>query len=126
AQRARAAVRAARLIVSFVVRSALFAVIVLAGCTGAPALPLKAWHVSPSGDPRVSTSYAVIPWGLVLRIRPGMTEAEVVALTGQRLQYYHHPVNAIFFSRTPEGISVEIALKRSPSGVIEDLSFKPQ
>jgi hypothetical protein len=87
-------------------------------------LPLKAWHTSPDPNPASSTAYPFIPWLDVLKIRVGMSEAEVEKLTGHHLQYYHHPVNAILFSSTPEAKSVEVALKRSPEGAVEDISYK--
>jgi hypothetical protein len=89
-------------------------------------LPLKAWHVSPDPSPMSSTAYPFVSWLDVLRIKVGMPEPEVVKIVGQRLQYYHHPVNAILFSRTPEGQPVEVALKRSPEGAVEDISYKLQ
>ncbi len=87
-------------------------------------LPLKAWHTSPDPNPASSTAYPFIPWIDVLRIRVGMSESEVEKLTGRPLQYYHNPVNAILFSTTPDGESIEVALKRSPEGAVEDISYK--
>jgi hypothetical protein len=87
-------------------------------------LPLKAWHTAPDPNPASSTAYPFIPWIDVLRIRVGMSEAEVEKLTGHPLQFYHHPVNAILFSTTPDARSIEIALKRAPDGSVEDISYR--
>jgi hypothetical protein len=103
----------------------IVATLLLLGCAIAEIdLPQKAWHVSPSSDPRSSTSYPYVAWNLIERIRPGMSEAEVEGLIGQPLQFYHHPINAIVYSRTPRGKNIEVALKRGADGTIEDLSYK--
>jgi len=89
-------------------------------------LPQRAWHTSTSGDPRSSTIYPVIEWKIVESLRIGMPQAQAEALIGLPLQFYHHPVNAIVYSKTAQGRMVEVALKRAADGSIEDISFKPR
>lgn len=96
------------------------------GCSAAePDLQPKPWHVSPDSNPQSSVSYPYAAWNVVTQLHAGMSEAEVEALVGQKMQYYLHPTNAIVFSRTPRGRNVEVALKRAPDGTVEELSFKP-
>ena len=43
-------------------------------------------------------------------------------MIGIPLQYYHHPINAILYSRSPDGRDVEVALKRGPTEIIEAIT----
>jgi hypothetical protein len=104
----------------FLIAALMLAVALPANAHQLPARSQQAWHVSPSSDPRSSTVYFQVDWAVMEKVKIGMPEKEVEAILGMRLQFYHHPVNAIVFSRTPEGIAVEIALKRGDSGTIED------
>lgn len=98
--------------------------IALIGCATQGGQAYKSWHQSPTDDPRSSTLYPLVPWDVLAQIKVGMSESQVAALIGSRPQYFHHPINAIVFSRTPEGRDVEVALKRSSNGAVEDLSYK--
>jgi hypothetical protein len=86
--------------------------------------PQQAWHVSPAIDPMSSTLYQIIAWERIKKIQIGMPESKVESLLGAKPQFYHHPINAIFFSTTPQGQLVEVALKRGKFGVIEAISDK--
>ena len=69
-------------------------------------------------------AYPVVAWDAVQRIRPGINEAEATAILGWPLESYHHPVNAIVYTRAPDGVNYEVALKLSPDRRIEELSYK--
>jgi len=102
----------------------IFAAVLWLGCAfAAIELSPKTWHVSPDSDPRSSTAHRFVPWNTVQKIRAGMSESEVEALIGSRLQYYHHPANAILYSFAAD-FEVEVALKLSPTHSIEDISYK--
>jgi hypothetical protein len=108
----------------FLISALVLAVAVPANAHQVPARSQQAWHVSPSNDPRSSTVYFQVDWAAMQKVKIGMPEKEVEAILGMRLQFYHHPGNAIVFSKTPEGKAVEIALKRGDSGTIEGISYK--
>lgn len=83
---------------------------------------LKEWHVSPSKDPRSSTIYPFVLWEIVREIRIGMNGNELKVLIND-VQNYHHPINAIVFTKDPNGIEYEVAIKLSKDLSVEDLSF---
>ena len=100
--------------------------ILLVGCA-AHRLERKSWHVSAGwhASEISSTLYPAVEWDVILKLRPGMSAKEAKDLIGM-LQSYHHPVNAIVFSRNPrDGKQYEVALKLSKDKtIIEDISFK--
>ncbi|MGB1040982.1 MAG: hypothetical protein ACPGVD_08920, partial [Flavobacteriales bacterium] len=66
------------------------------------------------------TLYPYIEWEDVLELKIGLTEEKA----GFDFQYYHHPINAIVFSESPQNESFEIALKLSDDkNEIIDISF---
>ena len=70
-----------------------------------------------------STSYPFVPWSVVQALHPGMEAVEAKRLVFD-LQSYHHPVNAIVYSRYL-GQNIEVALKMSADGqIVEDVSYK--
>lgn len=83
----------------------------------------KAWHISPSGDPRSSTIYPFVSWDVIQRIEVGMNENELETLI-RDVQIFHHPINAIVYTRDPGGIEYEVAIKLSGDSIVEQLSFK--
>jgi hypothetical protein len=98
------------------------------GCTCAPDpmepdLAPRAWHRSPSADPRSSTAYPRIDWAKVERLRPGMSGARAEEILGHRFETYHHPENAILYSTTPAGRPVEVAIRNPADGSVAELSF---
>jgi hypothetical protein len=84
----------------------------------------KAWHTSPSADPRASTFYPVVDWERVSRVQVGMCEAEAEHVLGARLQAYQHPVNAIVFTTHPQYGRMEVAFRLSARKCITDVSYK--
>jgi len=97
-------------------------------CAGQPAAsvhePPKPWHVSPSSDLRSSMVYPVVEWERVRRVRVGMCASEAERVLGARLEYYHHPVNAIVFTTHPQYGRMEVAFRLSAQKCITDVSFK--
>ena len=87
------------------------------------AITLKECHVSPSNDPRSSTIYPFVSWDVVQKIKIGMNETDLKTLIHD-VQNYHHPINAIIFTKDPIGTRYEVAIKLSKNKIIEDLSFK--
>jgi hypothetical protein len=79
------------------------------GCRSS--LPTKTWHTSPVSDIRSSTVYPFVEWKVVQKFKPGMTSEEARSLVFD-LQWYHHPVNAIVFSRHKQH-DYEVALRLS-------------
>lgn len=102
----------------------------LLACTsaGQPSVPVhqppKPWHISPASDPGSSTVYPVVDRERVRRVRVGMCESEAEHVLGARLQYYHHPVNAIVFTTDPQRGRVEVAFRLSAHKCIMDVSYK--
>jgi hypothetical protein len=98
------------------------AALCLIGCSS-QRLVTKPWHTSPSSDPMSSTIYPFVPWSVVQALHPGMEAAEAKRLVFD-LQSYHHPVNAIVYSKY-SGQDIEVALKMSADGqTVEDISYK--
>jgi hypothetical protein len=98
------------------------------GCSCAPVpvepdLTPRAWHHSPSADPRSSTAYARVDWARVERLQPGMSRARAEEHLGRPFETYHHPENAILYSTTPAGTAVEVAVRLAPDGSVVELSF---
>jgi hypothetical protein len=84
----------------------------------------KAWHVSPARNPMSSDLYSVAEWRNVRRVRCGMSEERAIHVLGVRwLQHAQHFVNAIVYTKGPDGVEYEVALKRE-GGHITDVSFK--
>ena len=97
------------------------------GCSPRPlsqhVTTLKEWHVSPSNDSRSSTIYPFVSWNVVQKIKIGINEADLKPLIHD-LQNYHHPINAIVFTKDSNGTRYEVAIKLSKNKIVEDLSFK--
>lgn len=94
-------------------------------CKPACALPpTKAWHQSPSANPMSSTAYSVVDWDRVEQVRIGMCASEAESVLGGSLEYYHHPINAIVYSRNASCGPIEVAFKLSKEHCIEDISYK--
>ena len=107
---------------------AVLAVVLLA-CASSPqnppALETRPWHISPDPSLRSDTAYPWVRWGAVLKLHAGMSAASAEALTGTALQWFHHPINAILYTRDPSGRAIEVALRLSdPKDVVLDTSFK--
>ena len=86
--------------------------------------PPKRWHISPSSGARSSTLYPMVDWERVRLVRVGMCESEAERVLGARLQYYHHPVNAIVFTTHPQYGRMEVAFRLSAQKCITDVSYK--
>ena len=92
------------------------------GCSqnNEPEFEYKEWHSSPTRSPLSSTVYPFVDWEDVMGIKKGLTEND--AEFG--FQYYHHPVNAIIFTRSPQNVDYEIALKLSEDkNEVIDISY---
>ncbi|WP_299889929.1 hypothetical protein [uncultured Lacinutrix sp.] len=80
----------------------------------------KQWHKSANRSPLSSTLYPYVEWNEAMNIKIGLTEKNA----GFNYQYYHHPVNAIIFTKSPEYENYEIALKLSEDKTkVIDISF---
>lgn len=80
----------------------------------------KEWHKSPNRSPLSSTLYPYVEWNKAMHIKFGLTEKNAEF----DFQYYHHPVNAIIFTKSPENENYEIALKLSEDKTeVIDISF---
>ena len=80
----------------------------------------KEWHKSPKRSPLSSTLYPYVEWNEAMNIKLGLTEKNAKF----DFQYYHHPVNAIVFTKSPENENYEIALKLSEDkNEVVDISF---
>jgi len=93
------------------------------GC-GSERLLEKSWHTSPSSDPLWSTIYPMVDWSRVELVKVGMSQEEAEQVLEVRLQFFHHPINAILFTTHPNGRHLEVALKLSQDRHIEDISYK--
>jgi hypothetical protein len=93
-----------------------------AGCAST-ALETKSWHVSPDRNPMSADLYGFAEWPVVQKLHVGMSVSDAKELVGI-LQSYHHPVNAIVFTKH-RGQEYEVALKLSKDKKsIEDISYK--
>ena len=72
-------------------------------------LEYKEWHKSPNRNPLSSTTYPFIEWKDAMNINIGLTEKKAKF----EFQSYHHPENAIIFTKSPQDENYEIALKLS-------------
>jgi hypothetical protein len=80
----------------------------------------KQWHKSANRSPLSSTIYPYVQWNKVMNIKLGLTEKNAEF----DFQYYHHPVNAIIFTKSPKNENYEIALKLSKDKTeVIDISF---
>ncbi len=80
----------------------------------------KKWHESPNRSPLSSTVYPFVKWENVVNIKKGLTQENA----GFVFQYYHHSVNAIIFTKSPQNEDYEIALKLSEDkNKIIDISY---
>ncbi len=80
----------------------------------------KEWHKSPNRSPLFSTIYPHVEWNEIKKIKLGLTKKNAEF----DFQYYHHPVNAIIFTKSPENENYEIALKLSDDKTkVIDISF---
>ncbi|WP_272024126.1 hypothetical protein [Olleya namhaensis] len=80
----------------------------------------KEWHKSPNRSPLSSTLYPHVEWNDAMNIKLGLTKKKAKF----DFQYYHHPVNAIIFTKSPENEKYEIALKLSDDKTeVTDISF---
>ncbi|MAN28322.1 MULTISPECIES: hypothetical protein [Mesonia] len=80
----------------------------------------KEWHKSPTRSPLSSTVYPFVEWEKAMEIKIGLTEKNA----DFDFQYYHHPVNAIVFTKSPQNENYEIALKLSEDkNEVTDISF---
>jgi len=66
----------------------------------------------------------MVDWERVRLVRVGMCESEAERVLGARLQYYHHPVNAIVFTTHPQYGRIEVAFRLSAQKCITDVSYK--
>lgn len=95
----------------------------LVGCTTSR-LASKPWHTSPSRDHRMSTAYPFAEWTVIQKLTPGMPATKAKEFLHD-LQSYHHPINAIVFTKH-KGQEYEVALKLSKDKtIIEDISCIP-
>lgn len=80
----------------------------------------KEWHKSPNRSPLSSTIYPFVEWKEAVKIKIGLTEKNAKF----DFQYYHHPINAIVFTKSPQNENYEIALKLSEDkNEVTDISF---
>ena len=80
----------------------------------------KKWHISPDNNPLGSTQYPSIKWKDVNDIFIGIATKKLKF----KLQYYHHPINAIAYATNSKGETYEIALKLSKNkATVTDVSF---
>ena len=80
----------------------------------------KEWHKSADRSPLSSTIYPYVEWNTAMNIKNGLTEKNAEF----DFQYYHHPVNAIIFTKSPQNENYEIALKLSEDkNEVTDISF---
>lgn len=80
----------------------------------------KEWHISPDRSPMSSILYPFIEWKDAMEIKIGLTEKNAEF----DFQYYHHPINAIVFTKSPKNENYEIALKLSKNKKeVTDISF---
>ena len=80
----------------------------------------KEWHKSPNRSPLSSTFYPFIEWKVAVDIKIGLNENNAEF----DFQYYHHPINAIVFTKSPRNENYEIALKLSEDKKeVTDISF---
>lgn len=80
----------------------------------------KEWHKSANRSPLSSTMYPYVEWKDAMNIKLELTDKNAKF----DFQYYHHPVNAIIFTKSPENENYEIALKLSEDKTeVIDLSF---
>ena len=87
-------------------------------------LTFKNWHTSPSSEPKTSSLYPDVAWSRIEQVHLGMCQEELEALLGVALESYHHPINAIVFSRHSTMGRVEVAFRLSDEKCVLDTSYQ--